>query len=88
MIRIRSEKLFEKRKAKMLLELEKTQNARPIIMHFKVKTCLDERLCSTCSKFEGLKMDVLDAIISVNHPPFHDDCRCFAIYSVEGIEKK
>lgn len=69
-------------------ELEQAQN-REILMSFKVLTLDDERVCSRCQKHEGVKIDdVYDAVIGVNHPPFHEGCRCFATYAMEGIRKQ
>lgn len=59
-----------------------------MLIDYEVATCSDERVCNECAKFEGLKFDVLEAKVGVNHPPFHDECRCFAMYSVKGIVKR
>ena len=53
---------------------------------FKVSTMKDERVCETCKQHEGKYFDdVFLAEIGVNHPPFHETCRCFAAYAVVKI---
>lgn len=50
---------------------EKLNQARhpQIIMSFEVATSSDEKVCAGCSELEGLKDDVFNAVIGVNHPP-------------------
>lgn len=67
---------------KKLKEAQKTE----IQMSFTVMTMGDERVCPECQKHEDIKVDdVYDAVIGVNHPPFHEECRCIATYSIEKI---
>jgi SPP1 gp7 family putative phage head morphogenesis protein len=74
--------------AKGKLEEAQKANAEGILMSYTVMTMDDERVCSDCAKFEGFSASVTEAVIGVNHPPFHEDCRCIATYSIEGIKKK
>lgn len=59
-----------------------------ILMEFKVRHMKDQRVCEKCLESDGFVASVIDAKIGVNHPPFHDGCRCLALYSISGIAKK
>ncbi|WP_066297499.1 phage minor head protein [Bacillus sp. FJAT-29937] len=74
--------------AKEKLEKAQNGNSQGVLMAFTVNTLEDQRVCSDCLKFEGYTANVSEAVIGKNHPPFHDDCRCFATYSIEGIRKQ
>lgn len=59
-----------------------------IQMMFKVNTAKDERVCNDCKEYEGHIDSAENAKIGINHPPFHNDCRCFATYKIAGIKNK
>lgn len=65
-------------------ELKKLQKS-PIKMIFEFGSSQDERVCSQCAALNGTKMDVLKAIVGVNHPPLHEGCRCVPYYTIDGI---
>lgn len=76
---------YQEKIAKAKQEIEKATNS--LLMEFTVKTVKDERVCNNCKNHEGDTDDVYNAVIGVNYPPFHDDCRCYATYEVKGIRK-
>lgn len=78
---------YEEKIRKFEEQLKKAQNPQ-IIMTFEVMTMGDERVRSICKQHEGIKLDVSEAIIGINHPPFHKECRCVATFSVEGIRRR
>ena len=49
---------------------------------YTIRTCNDEKTCPICSAYEGVDMDILNAKIGENYPPFNECkcevCRCFA----------
>ena len=66
----------------------KQMQESPTTITYQVVTIGDKEICTHCKEFfKGYKCDVSEAIVSVNHPPFHEDCRCLVTYSVEGIRK-
>ena len=74
-------------KARNKLNDVKNAIKKGIVMSFKVNTVKDERVCADCKKHEG-HTDIADkAEIGINHPPFHDGCRCFATYEIVRIVK-
>ncbi|SIR22046.1 phage putative head morphogenesis protein, SPP1 gp7 family [Bacillus cereus] len=74
--------------AKKKLDKALQGNSAGIIMSYTVNTLEDERVRPKCAEFEGYTSNVSNAVIGVNHPPFDEDCRCFATYQIEGIRKK
>ncbi|EWG12710.1 hypothetical protein [Cytobacillus firmus] len=75
---------FQDRVNKFSDELVKVQSS-PMKMSYKIRKMNDEKVCSLCANHEKNSGDVLEAVIGVNHPPFHEGCRCIATYSIEGI---
>lgn len=74
---------YEKKLREYKSEINKHKNS-PIKMSFEVLTMNDEQVCSLCKQYEGVKLDVLEAEVGVNHPPFHKKCRCIVTFTVEG----
>lgn len=74
--------------AKEKLDKVLIANSEGIVMSYTVNTMEDQRVRPECAKFEGHTANVSDAVIGVNHPPLHEDCRCFATYKIERIQKK
>ncbi|MFD1926459.1 minor capsid protein [Sporosarcina siberiensis] len=74
--------------AKEKLDKALKGNSEGLLMSYTVNTMEDERVRSKCAKFEGHTANVSEALIGKNHPPFHEDCRCFATYQIQNIRKK
>lgn len=49
------------------------------IKQYVVIGTLDKRTCEFCGEMDGQIFNVEDAIIGINCPPFHKDCRCTII---------
>jgi len=83
------DKKYEERYKRMKEELDKAKKSHEngILMSYKVRHMKDGRVCSKCEKFDGYATSVIEAVIGVNHPPFHEGCRCLAIYSITEIKK-
>lgn len=46
------------------------------IKQYRILGALDRRTCEFCGEMDGQVFNVEDAIIGINCPPFHEDCRC------------
>lgn len=43
---------------------------------YEIMDCNDERVCSCCNSHRNKIYHTEQAVIGLNCPPFHDDCRC------------
>ena len=46
------------------------------IKEYSISTCGDNRVCDKCSKHDGKKYLVSEAVLGKTMPPFCDNCRC------------
>lgn len=53
-----------------------------------IRSCDDEGCCDYCNQQEGMRYNVLDAVIGKNYPPFDDCtceyCRCFVEFDFDS----
>ena len=58
------------------------------IAGYVVSTSGDERVCDICIILDGKKYDIEEAVAGVNHPPFHEKCRCVALpyFDLPGVD--
>ncbi|HFJ9457585.1 hypothetical protein B1R38_27015 [Bacillus cereus] len=78
------EERYEERLEIFKKKLE-TAQSNPIKTNFQVMTMGDGDVCPDCQKHDFKKLDVKDAVIGVNHPPFHKGCRCSVGYTLDKI---
>ena len=46
---------------------------------YQILTTLDDKTCDICGELDGKVFQVKDAVIGLNFPPFHQECRCTTI---------
>lgn len=56
------------------------------LKQYQILTTLDNRRCDDCGEFEGVIVNIKEAVEGVNLPPFHPNCRCTTIPYFEKDE--
>lgn len=85
--KLSDEERFKQRFVKSINELELSRKLRVHLpVRYTVHTVKDITVCEYCKSFEGRELDIKDAVVGINYPPFEkctcSCCRCFTVSEI------